>query len=171
MIKQWIKISAFAFLFFNMGSISVRAEGDGNLEKIRQEVVKIMYITPDADPNAETGNISGYEDNLNSVRENQKKIQLQSASRGIALGKRAVALATQSGKDVDAVRENIEGSDDIVNMLKGIATLQAQTLQKTNEITSLRAKILELDSIDSIVRGDIVTTESLDENAQKGGKK
>ncbi len=163
MMKRWLKISVLVFLFLNIGNLSVHAEGDGNLEKVRQEVVKIMYVTPNANPNAESGNIESYEDNLNSVRENQKKIQLQSASRGVALGKRAVALATQSGKDVDAIRENIESSDDIVNMLKGIATLQAQTLQKTNEITSLRAKMLELNSIDSIVRGDVVTTEALNE--------
>jgi hypothetical protein len=44
-------------------------------------------------------------------------------------------------------------------MLKDVAALQAQHLQKINEITALRAKLLELNSIESIISGGVATTD------------
>ena len=138
-----------------------------DVEKTRQEIIKIMKVTPDRITNASA---EVYQDNLNSVRENQNKIQVNAATRAIALGQRAVALSTQSGADIEKMRKDIEETDDMMQLLKNLARLQAQSLQKINEITALRAKMLELNSIENIVSGDVMTT---DEDAIKaaGGAK
>ena len=49
-----------------------------------------------------------YMNNEDSVLENRNKMRLNAASQAIALGQHAVALATESGKDVDALRKEIE---------------------------------------------------------------
>ena len=103
-------------------------------------------------------NEQSYLNNLDSTTENRNKLRLNAAVRAIALGQHAVALATASGKDVDEMKEEIESRDDILRMLKGIAKLQAQNLQKTNAITAMRAKIAELNAIESITAGNIYTT-------------
>ena len=102
---------------------------------------------------------SGYLNNVDSTTENRNKLRINAASRAFALGQHAVALATVSGDDVDAMQAEIESQDDMLRMLKGIAKLQAQTLQKTNAITAMRAKIAELNAIDSIIHGSVYTTQ------------
>ena len=106
-----------------------------------------------------TSNKTSYKNNEDSAMENRNKLRLNAAAQAIALGQHAVALATESGKDVDALRIEIENRDDILRMLKGIAKLQAQHLQKTNAITAMRAKIAELNAIDNIIGGSIYTTQ------------
>lgn len=130
-------------------------EGGGSsaqVEKVRKEIANMMLVTSEV---AEGSQSKKYQNNINSVRENQNKIKLNAISRSIALGKRSVALALESGKDIDALRQEIETSNDMISLLKGIAKLQAQHLQKTNQITALRSKLLELNSIDAIIAGDI----------------
>ena len=122
------------------------------------------------DPNKERGKSSnattasksggsGYLNNVDSTIENRNKLRLNAASRAFALGQHAVALATVSGDDVNAIKDEIESQDDILRMLKGIAKLQAQNLQKTNAITAMRAKIAELNAIDGIINGSVYTTQ------------
>ncbi|MBQ7413631.1 MAG: hypothetical protein IJV07_05120 [Alphaproteobacteria bacterium] len=140
--------------------------GGTDMEKLRQEIIKVMLVKRDTVAGKEQE--YDFQNNINSVRENQNKIQVNAATRAVAMGKRAVALATKSGKeDIDAMGKVIEQNDDVLNMLKGVAKLQAQHLQKTNEITALRAKIVELNSIDNIIAGDVYTT---DKTAQSGSK-
>ncbi len=139
------------------GTISgAEVEGSGavgaEVEKVRQEIVKMMLVTSDVGSDTQA---KKYINNINSVRENHNKMKLNAVTRSIALGKRAVALALKSGEDIDALREEIETSNDMIYLLKGIAKLQAQHLQKTNQITALRSKLLELNSIDAIIAGDI----------------
>ena len=124
----------------------------GQVEKVRKEIANMMLVKSDA---SEGNQNKKYQNNINSVRENQNKIKLNAVSRSIALGKRSVALALESGKDIDELRQEIETSNDMISLLKGIAKLQAQHLQKTNQITALRSKLLELNSIDAIIAGDI----------------
>lgn len=162
MIKQLLSIAFIGALAFNV-HVAQAADG-GNPEALRQEIIKIMLVNPKT--TVKQGGKDAYLDNINSVRENQNKIKLNAATRAIALGRRAVALATQSGEDVNKSREAIESNDDVLNMLKDIAKLQAQHLQKINEITAMRAKMLELNSIESIMAGDVATT---DEDALKNG--
>ena len=118
------------------------------------------------DPNKSKGGSCGdgkncsYLNNEDSAMENRNKLRLNAAAQAIALGQHAVALATESGEDVDALRKEIENRDDILRMLKGLAKLQAQHLQKTNAITAMRAKVAELNAIDNIIAGSIYTTKS-----------
>ena len=132
------------------GSASTQVEG------IRKEIMNMMLVTPEVGAD---GQSKKYLNNINSVRENQNKIKLNAATRSIALGKRSVALALESGEDIDSLRQEIESSNDMISLLKGIAKLQAQHLQKINQITALRSKLLELNSIDAIVAGDIHVNE------------
>lgn len=126
--------------------------GSGTVEKVRTEIIKMMMVDPETVVNSAE---KKYQDNVNSVRENQDKIKLNAVTRAIALGKRSVALALKSGEDIDALREEIESSGDMISLLKGVAKLQAQHLQKTNQITAMRSKLLELNAIDTIIAGDI----------------
>jgi len=75
----------------------------------------------------------------------------------VAVGRRAVALATEAKDDVEGRSKEVQERDDMLRMLKGIAKLQAQHLQKTSAITAMRAKIMELNAIDDIISGDIYT--------------
>ena len=103
----------------------------------------------------------GYLNNEDSVIENRNKMRLNAASQAIALGQHAVSLAADAGeKDIEPMRKEIENRDDILRMLKGIAKLQAQHLQKTNAITAMRARLAELSAIDDIISGDIYTTKT-----------
>ena len=99
-----------------------------------------------------------YLNNEDSATENRNKMRLNAASQAISLGQHAVSAATTSGEDVDALRKEIENRDDMLRMLKGIAKLQAQDLQKTNAITAMRAKLTELSALDNIISGSIYTT-------------
>ena len=136
----------------------------GTIEDVRQEIVKILFVSPETVPDS---NAKKYQDNINSVRENQNKIKLNAVSRSIALGKRSVALALKSGEDIDSLRKEIETSNDMIGLLKGIAKLQAQHLQKTNQITTLRSKIAELNAIDAIRAGDIYYKDDGSTNSNK----
>ena len=93
----------------------------------------MMLLTSDVGSDTQA---KKYINNINSVRENHNKMKLNAVTRSIALGKRAVALALKSGEDIDALREEIETNNDMIYLLKGIAKLQAQHLQKTNQIGS-----------------------------------
>jgi len=106
-----------------------------------------------------------YLNNVDSVTENRNKLRLNAASRAIALGQHAVSLATVSGDDVDALREEIESQDDVLRMMKGIAKLQAQHLQKTNAITAMRARLAELQAIENILDGSVYTTKTSSSSA------
>jgi hypothetical protein len=123
-----------------------------SVEMVQDEIKNLMFASdlPKIDSQAKM-----YVDNINSVRENQAKMKLNAVTRAIALGQRSVALALNSGEDVDGMRSEIETSNDMINLLKGIAKLQAQHLQKINQITAIRSKLLELNSIDTIISGDI----------------
>ena len=143
-----------------------KQDGSGQVEKIREEIVKIMLVKADTDVAAGAEKNSQFENNVNSVKENRNKMKLSAVTRAIALGQRAVALATQSGTaDIDKMTKMIEEKKDVMNTMRAIAKLQAQHLQKHNEITALRAKILELDSIEHIVAGSIYSVE--EENKKK----
>ncbi len=131
--------------------------GKGATEDLRKDIVKMMYVVSDTEPG--TSEQKKYIDNINSVRENQNKIKLNEITRSIALGRRAVALALESGKDVDERRAAIEKNDDVFKMLKEIAKLQAQNLQKINEITALRARLVAMNSIENIIAGGVRTVE------------
>lgn len=162
MIKSLLKQTGLLMLCATAMAMPVyAAEGGDQMEALRQEIIRTMYVVSDVAPGA--GDQS-YLNNINTVRENQNKIKLNEATRAIALGRRAVALAVESGKDLDQRREAIEQNDDVLKMLKEIAKLQAQHLQKTNEITALKAKLLALNSIENIIAGGVSTT---DEDAKK----
>jgi len=108
---------------------------------------------------SKSGKELDYINNEDSTIENRNKMRLNAASQAIALGQHAVSLAAEAGeKDIEPMRKEIENRDDILRMLKGIAKLQAQHLQKTNAITAMRAKLSELNAIDDIVSGSIYTT-------------
>jgi len=162
MMKKFLQIAA-------VGSIAILSlqayagSGEAATEELRQSIIKMLYVTTDAKPGTSEKE-KNYIDNINSVRENQNKVKLSEATRSIALGRRAVALALESGKDVDERREAIEQNDEVIKMLKEIAKLQAQHLQKINEITALKAKILAMNSIENIIAGGVSTT---DEEAKK----
>jgi len=160
-MKKFLQIAAVS----SIAILSLQAyagNGEAPTEELRQSIIKMLYVTTDAKPG--TSDEKNYIDNINSVRENQNKVKLSEATRSIAVGRRAVALALESGKDVDERREAIEQNDEVMKMLKEVAKLQAQHLQKINEITALKAKILAMNSIENIIAGGVSTT---DENAKK----
>ena len=126
-------------------------------EGLRETIVEIMLVKPDQDIGGSRGSDEKYKflNNIDSVRENQNKIRINAGSRAVAVGQRAVALAMESTKDVEELSQEVKERDDMLRMLKGIAKLQAQHLQKTSAITAMRAKIMELNAIDNIIAGDI----------------
>ena len=157
MMKKLLMLVAVSAIALNASVARGADAGEATSnEELRQEIIKLMLVNPDTIANS---NEKAFEDNINSVRENQNKIKLNAMTRAIALGRRAVALGIKSGEDVDERRKAIETNDDILNMLKDVAALQAQHLQKINEITALRAKLLELNSIESIISGGVATTD------------
>ena len=170
MIKKLLMIAVIGAIALNVHGALAETESSGDTttstgstsaeatsaEELRQEIIKLMLVNPKTKINS---NEKKFEDNINSVRENQNKIKLNAVTRSIAVGRRAVALGIKSGEDVDERRKAIESKDDVLSMLKDIAKLQAQHLQKINEITSLRAKIVELNSIESILSGGVATTD------------
>lgn len=138
----------------------------GTSAKIQEKINEIMLVTDKKDAEKEG---KEYLDNIHSVRENQHKIKLNAVTRSIALGRRAVALALKSGEDIDEMREEIEKNNDMLNLLKSVAKLQAQHLQKINQITALRSKLLEMNAIDIIITGDIQNMEE-DPSKEKDDK-
>ena len=142
---------------------AIYGEGDssGKTPTLTTTVRSITTVDPNKSKGAgdcKDGKSCSYLNNEDSAMENRNKLRLNAAAQGISLGQHAVALATESGKDVDALRKEIENRDDVLRMLKGIAKLQAQHLQKTNAITAMRAKLTELSAVDNIASGDIYTT-------------
>ena len=148
----------------------IETDGDGKMsvsgcpgakaiEDLRKQIVEMMLVNPDQEIGGSKGDSEKYKylNNINSVRENQNKIRINAGSRAVGLGKRAVALATEATEDVEGRSREIQERDDMLRMLKGIAKLQAQHLQKTNAITAMRAKIMELNAIDNIIAGDVYT--------------
>ena len=93
------------------------------------------------------------------LTENQNKIKASAVARSIALGKRAVALGTAASEDSKNLQEELRKQNNIVDFLRMMAILSAQTMQKTNEITALRAKMVELNAIDTIQSGDVMTVQ------------
>ena len=133
--------------------------GAQSIEKLRKKIVEMMLVNPQMGKGGSMGSDKQYQylNNVDSVRENQNKIRINAGSRAVALGQRAVALATESTDDVEGRTKEVQERDDMLRMLKGIAKLQAQHLQKTSAITAMRAKIMELNAIDNIITGDIYT--------------
>ena len=131
------------------------ADNEQKISALQKEITKIMLVQPDTTANT---NAQAFEDNVNAVQDNQNKMMLNTASRAVAMGERAIALATLSGEeDLKQMKERIEKSEDMMTLLDGIATLQAQHLQKINAITSLRSKLLELNALNGIMSGDVFT--------------
>jgi len=140
--------------------------GEARVEALQGEIKKIMYVQADAETNT---NDQAFEDNINAVQDNQNKMMMNAATRAVAMGDRAVALATTSGKqDIQDLRDKLEKAEDLMTLLDGIATVYAQNLQKISEITALRAKMLELNSLNSIISsGTVFSTE---DSEQQGGQ-
>lgn len=138
--------------------------GDEKIEALQEEIIKIMKVEPDTAANA---NAQAFEDNVNAVKDNQNKMMLNTATRAVAMGQRAVALATTSGKDdMILLRDKIEKAEDLMTVLDGIAELQAQHLQKINQISSLRGKMLELKALEGLMTGDVFAVSG----GQEGGQ-
>lgn len=125
-------------------------------EKVTEKIEETTLV----DPSKAKGVADlSYLNNEDSVVENRNKMRLNTASQAIALGQHAVALAVDAEeKDIEPLRKEIEYRDDMLRMLKGIAKLQAQHLQKINAITAMRAKMVELTAMNNIISGDIYTT-------------
>ena len=140
------------------------AAGDEKIEALQEEIIKIMRVEPDTAANA---NAQAFEDNVNAVKDNQNKMMLNTATRAVAMGQRAVALATTSGKDdMILLKDKIEKAEDLMTVLDGIAELQAQHLQKINQISSLRGKMLELKALEGLMTGDVFAVSG----GQEGGQ-
>lgn len=140
------------------GRMSVSScPGSKSIEELRQTIIEIMLVNPQTGKGGSKGSEEKYQylNNIDSVRENQNKIRINAAARSVAVGKRAVALATGVTDDVEGRTKEVQKRDDMLRMLKGIAKLQAQHLQKTSAITAMRAKIMELNAIDNIIAGDV----------------
>ena len=137
-------------------------KNSGKTPKLTKTVKNMTTVDPNKAKGGDcgSGKNCSYLNNEDSAMENRNKLRINSAAQAISLGQHAVALATESGEDVDKLRIEIENRDDILRMLKGIAKLQAQHLQKTNAITAMRAKLVELSAIDNIASGSIYTTKS-----------
>ena len=153
------------------GRMSVSScPGSKSIEELRKTILEIMLVNPKTGKGGSKGNDEKHQylNNIDSVRENQNKIRINAAARSVAVGQRAVALATGVTDDVEGRTKEIQKRDDMLRMLKGIAKLQAQHLQKTNAITAMRAKIMELNAIDNIIDGDVYTqTVSSDADTSK----
>ena len=153
------------------GRMSVSScPGSKSIEELRKTILEIMLVDPKTGKGGSKGSEKKYQylNNIDSVRENQNKIRINAAARSVAVGKRAVALATGATEDVEGRTKEIQERDDMLRMLKGIAKLQAQHLQKTSAITAMRAKIMELNAIDNIISGDVYTrTVSSEEDTSK----
>jgi hypothetical protein len=146
-----------------LGGENGEGDGSGKAHTLAATVRSITVVDPNRSKGAgdcKDGKSCSYLNNEDSAMENRNKLRLNAAAQGIVLGQQAVALATESGKDVDDLRKEIEYRDDVLRMLKGIAKLQAQHLQKTNAITAMRAKLVELSAIGNIASGSIYTTKS-----------
>ena len=150
MNKFILKIMILGLVAF-CGVSQVKA---ASLEESRNAVLATMQV----DPKDNSSSAYDYANNTNAVRDNQNTVKLNAASRAVALGQRAVALAIDSGSDIEDLKKEIENRDDVLMMLKGIAKIQAQHLQKINAITAMRAKIMELNSIDNLIASDIYVT-------------
>ena len=138
--------------------------GEEKVEALQEEIIKIMKVDTDTGANV---NAQAFEDNVNAVQDNQNKMMLNTATRAVALGQRAVALATKSGQDdLMLLKDKIEKADDLMIVLDGVAELQAQHLQKINQISSLRGKMLELKALDGLMAGDIFTVSGQQEGGQ-----
>ena len=136
--------------------------GDEKVEALQEEIIKIMKVDPNTNTNQNT---MAFKDNVNAARDNQNKMMMNAATRAVALGQRAVALATKSGQDdLAMLKDKIEKAENLMSVLDGIAELQAQHLQKINQISSLRGKMLELKAMDGLMAGDIFVAN----NQQKG---
>lgn len=139
-------------------SLGALATGpDKHTAAIQADIVDLMLAKKDSVIGG-TGEAT-YKDNLNSTRENQNKIKASAVARSIALGKRAVALGTAASEDSKNLQEELRKQNNIVDFLRMMAVLSAQTMQKTNEITALRAKMVELNAIDTIQSGDVMTVQ------------
>lgn len=154
----------------SFGNCNVEEGGadGGRAGQIQEKIEEIMLVSDEEKPEDKD---KKYLNNINSVRENQNKMKLNAVTRSIAVGRRAVALALKSGEDIDELRAEIEQSKDMLNLLKSITKLQAQHLQKINQTTALRSRLLELNAIDIIIAGDIQKLEkkSPDEDAKQDG--
>ena len=123
------------------------------VEALGAEIEKIMLVRDGSGSDEE---MMAFQNNINATKANQNKMMLNAASRAIAMGQRAVALATKAGKDdIEEMGKVIEQSDDLMNMLRQIAELESQHLQKINQITSLRGKMVELDALNNIMSGNV----------------
>ena len=145
------------FKLMMLGLVTMGISYQSEAASLKNSHAAVM-ATMQVDPTSSTSSEYDYANNTDSVRDNQNTIKLNAASRAVALGQRAVALATESGKDVEDLKKEIENRDDVLMMLKGIAKIQAQDLQKINAITAMRAKIMELNAIDNMIANDIYVT-------------
>jgi hypothetical protein len=144
--------------------------GSGTIETLRRAIVDILLVDPSRSRDAGDGTRVGsgmctidhgchspysYLNNIDAVRANQNKMKVNAATQAVAIGKRATALSTEAEREVAALGQQIQSQDDVVGMLKGVAALQAQHLQKTSVVTAMRAKLMEMNAIDDIIEGDI----------------
>lgn len=107
---------------------------------------------------------AGADTSIEMVRKNQNDMQINSNSNGIGGGQRASALVTQNGaKEFEQLSDGASSAEDIMNLLKQIALVRVQALQKNTAITSLKSQIAEQDAIDSVIVNGVIDQFGTDE--------
>ncbi len=105
---------------------------------------------------------AGVDTTIQMVRKNQNDIQVNSNSNGIGSAQKASALVTYENlKDLENLSDNASSADDIMNLLKQIALVKVQALQRNTVITSLKAQIAEQDAVDAEIVGGVLKQDEM----------
>ncbi len=126
------------------------------VSEVEEGIASLVLAGMKKTTDAAAGVILGTPADVNEVRANQNQLQINALSSGIGNGLKSSALVGASGEELAERSDKIEMSSDIFNMLKEIAGLSAQSLQKNNAITAMKAQLLEMGALDNIVSGGVL---------------
>ena len=103
---------------------------------------------------------AGIDTTIEKTRKNQNDLQINSNSNGIGSGQKASALVTYENlRDLENLSDGASSADDIMNLLKQIALVKVQALQKNTVITSLKSQIAEQDAINAEIATGVLKQE------------
>lgn len=139
----------------SLAASGVAAVGN-KVSEVEQGIASLVLAGMKKATDAGAELILGTPADINEVRENQNQLQINALSSGIGSGLKSSALVGASGEELAERSDKIEMSSDIFNMLKEIAGLSAQSLQKNNAITALKAQLLEMGALDNITAGGVL---------------
>ncbi len=117
---------------------------DNKMQALQSEITRTMKASTEA--------------SLEVVRANQNKMQINTNTNGVGNGQKGDALATHNGKkEMTEISEELQASEQIMNLLKQITSDRMIALQKNIGITSLKAQLAEQGSVDNLISGGIIS--------------